>query len=195
MLPAPTQLGPRVRLACPRPRDQREVIALNRASRSFYRGWVSPPAAPDQFARMLARARRSDLAVLLIRRLDDDTILGGIEISQIVRGAFQSAYLGYQIGAPWARQGYMTEALGLALAYGFRTLGLHRLEANIQPANAPSIALVRQLGFAREGYSRRYLKIGGRWRDHERWAILAEAWRDRRAGNRRRSARTLPNAR
>lgn len=180
MLPPPTQLGPRVRLAFPRLRDQPEIIALSRASRSFHRGWVSPPTTPDQFDRLMARSRRSDSAVLLIRRRDDNAILGAIEISQIVRGAFRSAYLGYHIGAAWSRQGYMTEALGLALAYGFRTLGLHRLEANIQPNNVPSIALVGRLGFAREGYSRRYLKIGGRWRDHERWAILAEEWRGRR---------------
>jgi [ribosomal protein S5]-alanine N-acetyltransferase len=186
MLPAPMQRGPRVQLAFPRLRDQHEVIALSRASRSLHRGWASPPATPEQFARVLARTRRSDFAALLIRRLEDNAILGAIEISQIVRGGFRSAYLGYQIGAPWARQGYMTEALGLALAYGFRTLGLHRLEANIQPDNVPSIALVRQLGFTHEGYSRRYLKIGGRWRDHERWAILAEDWRARRSDSSRR---------
>ena len=75
----------------------------------------------------------------------------------------------------------MMEALGLALVYGFRQLRLHRLEANIQPDNAPSIALVERLGFTREGYSPRYLKIAGRWRDHERWAILAEQWRAGRA--------------
>jgi ribosomal-protein-alanine N-acetyltransferase len=111
--------------------------------------------------------------------MEDDVIVGAIEISQIVLGAFRSAYLGYQIGAAWRRQGYMTEGLALALTYGFRTIGLHRLEANIQPVNAASIALVRKLGFSREGYSPRYLKINGRWRDHERWAILAEAWRAR----------------
>ena len=144
---------------------------------------------------MLARSRRSDFAALLIRRSEDDAILGAIEISQIVRGAFQSAYLGYHIDAAWSRHGYMTEALGLALTYGFRTLGLHRLEANIQPSNVASIALVRRLGFAREGHSPQYLKIGGRWRDHERWAILAEQWRGRRSSPRHRSARQLSNER
>jgi ribosomal-protein-alanine N-acetyltransferase len=177
MLPAPTQRGPRIGLDFPRLRDQRDILALNRASRSFHRGWVSPPTTPEQFRRLLAHRRRSDIASLVIRRIEDGAIVGAIEISAIVRGAFQSAYLGYHIGAPWRRQGYMTEGLALALTYGFRTLGLHRLEANIQPTNAASIALVRHLGFSREGYSPRYLRIGGRWRDHERWAILAEAWR------------------
>ena len=177
MPPAPKRIGPRVRLAPLRPRDEDEVLALNRASRAFHRGWVSPPTTSEQFARLLARTRGPDFVGLLIRSRSDDALLGAIEISQIVRGLFQSAYLGYHIGAPHARRGYMTEALGLAVSYSFGPLGLHRLEANIQPDNAPSIRLVRRLGFTLEGYSRRYLKIGGRWRDHERWAILAEDWR------------------
>ena len=71
----------------------------------------------------------------------------------------------------------MSEGLGLLLRLAFRRLRLHRLEANIQPGNAQSIALVRRAGFRREGLSPRYLKIGGRWRDHERWAITVEEWR------------------
>jgi len=67
------------------------------------------------------------------------------------------------------------------LRHVFVTMKLHRLEANIQPRNAASIAVVKRAGFSLEGYSRRYLKIGGRWRDHERWAILAEDWRKHHA--------------
>src|SRR5262245_10020153 len=108
ILPAPKQRGPRVRLAFPVLRDRDEVLALTSASRAFHRGWASPPATAEQFARLLARSRRADFASLLIRRRADDAILGAIEISQIVRGAFRSAYLGYQIGAAHAGQGYMT---------------------------------------------------------------------------------------
>src|SRR5438045_2761268 len=93
------------------------------------------------------------------------------------RGARQSAYLGYAVGQPYARQGYMRDGLELVLRHAFVNLDLHRIEANIQPGNRASIALARGAGFRREGFSRRYLKIGGRWRDHERWAILAEEWR------------------
>jgi ribosomal-protein-alanine N-acetyltransferase len=71
----------------------------------------------------------------------------------------------------------MTGALQLALRHAFRTLKLHRVEANIEPGNEASIALVRRAGFTREGFSQRYLKLGGRWRDHERWALLREDWR------------------
>jgi ribosomal-protein-alanine N-acetyltransferase len=122
-------------------------------------------------------AGKPDLERLEIRRTTDRALLGHVEISQIARGNFQSAYLGYAIGAEHRGRGYMTEALQLALRHAFRTLRLHRLEANVEPGNEASLALVRRAGFTREGFSRRYLKIRGRWRDHERWALLAEEWR------------------
>jgi len=100
-------------------------------------------------------------------------------LSQIVRGAFQSAYLGYYAHERHARQGLMREAMAQAVAHAFGPLGLHRLEANIQPANHASIALARSAGFRLEGFSPRYLLIGGRWRDHERYAITAEERRRR----------------
>ncbi len=75
----------------------------------------------------------------------------------------------------------MREGLELLLRHSFRGLGLHRVEANIQPENNASVALVRGAGFRLEGLSKRYLKVGGRWRDHERWAITAEDWKERRA--------------
>ena len=96
-----------------------------------------------------------------------------VNISNSVMGAFRSAYLGYYAFAGFARQGLMREGLRAVVKHAFGTLKLHRLEANIQPANIASIALVRSVGFKLEGYSPRYLKIFGRWRDHERWAILA----------------------
>jgi ribosomal-protein-alanine N-acetyltransferase len=115
----------------------------------------------------------------LICRREDGAILGAVNLNEIVRGPAQSAFLGYWIGAAHARQGYMTEALQLALRHGFGILKLHRVEANILPVNRPSIALVRRAGFRREGYSPRYLRIAGRWADHERWALLSERWRPR----------------
>lgn len=132
------------------------------------------------FNAYLARTRKPDFAGLLVCRAADDQIVGVFNVSQIVRGAFRSAYLGYQVFAPFAGQRYMTAAMRLVLRYVFNTLELHRIEANIQPGNAASIALVARAGFSREGYSRRYLKVGGRWRDHERWALLVEDWRTHR---------------
>ncbi len=106
-------------------------------------------------------------------------LVGVINVNEIVRGTFQSGYLGYYAFLPHAGRGYMDEGLRLVLRRAFGELHLHRVEANIQPDNRPSLALVRRLGFRREGLSPRYLKIAGRWRDHERWALLAEEWKGR----------------
>jgi len=173
--------GKRIFLRHPQEPDQDEYIALNLRSASFHRGLASPPKTPEQYAAFLRRCRVDTNVWFFICRREDAAILGAISLMEIVRGAFQGAYLGYQIGAEFARQGYMTEAIALMLHYAFVDLKLHRLEANIQPGNVPSIALVKRAGFVKEGYSRRYLKICGRWRDHERWAILAEDWRTRKS--------------
>jgi len=173
----PLARASRVYLREPRLRDRDEFLALNRASRRLYRSVATPMVSSRLFAAYVARCRRPDFKGLLVCRVKDDAILGVINLGQIVRGALQSAYMGYQVFAPHAEQGYMTAAMPLALRYVFRTLKLHRVEANIQPTNSASIALARRAGFAQEGYSPRYLKISGRWRDHERWAITVEAWK------------------
>jgi ribosomal-protein-alanine N-acetyltransferase len=169
--------GTRVFLRPPAKRDLEEFVALNRASLSFHRGLVSPPINAEQFTAWLKRSRKRDNACFLICLLEDQSIVGSINLSQIFRGGFQNAYLGYYLGAKYAGQGYMTEAVGLILKYTFQKLKLHRLEANIQPGNRASIEVARRAGFTLEGYSRNYLKISGWWRDHERWAIIAEDWR------------------
>ncbi len=172
-------LPPRVYLRAPVRADQAEFVSLMRSSRSFHRPWATAPTDEDRFAAYLADARRPDFEAMLVCRVEDQAIVGFFNLSQITRGYLQSAYLGYAVGKPFARQGYMRSGLELVLRHAFTTLRLHRIEANIQPDNHASIALASGAGFRREGFSPRYLKIGGRWRDHERWAILAEDWRDR----------------
>lgn len=129
-------------------------------------------------------ARRDPLAVthvaLLACRCDDEAIVGTFIFGEVVRGLFQSAYMGYYAFAPHAGAGYMSEGLELALRFAFNALKLHRVEANVQPTNLRSLALVCGAGFVREGYSRRYVRIAGRWRDHVRMALLAEDWRAHR---------------
>ena len=154
--------------------DRDEFLALARDSRELHRPWTYPPERPDQFEELVARARRDDFVCLLACVNDSNEIAGVFTVSQIVRGAFQSAYLGYYASGRTARQGYMREAMELVLDHSFNDLRLHRIEANIQPGNAPSIALARGTGFRLEGYSPRYLLIGGQWRDHERYAITAD---------------------
>lgn len=175
--------GKNVYLRKPVRGDMKEFLALNRASRELHRGLVSPAIEGPQFTAFLERCRRADSACFFICRLEDHKIVGSINLSQIFMGGFRSAYLGYFIGVPYAGLGYMTEAMRLTLRYAFAHLQLHRLEANIQPGNVASVALVKGAGFVREGYSRRYLKICGRWRDHERWAILAEDWKTKGSGH------------
>ena len=103
---------------------------------------------------------------------DDGELAGAIHLTNIVMGAFCSGYLGYYAFAGFEGRGLMTAGLNAVVRHAFTDLRLHRVEANIQPANSASIALVQRCGFQREGFSPKYLKIGGRWRDHERWARL-----------------------
>jgi ribosomal-protein-alanine N-acetyltransferase len=139
--------------------------------------WVDPPASPRSFRAYLGKTRKRSYVGFLVCLRATGELVGVVNLSEVVRGCFESAYLGYYAFLPHAGRGYMTEGLGLAVTRAFRELKLHRLEANIQPANRASIKLVRRLGFRREGFSPRYLKLAGRWRDHERWAIAAEDWR------------------
>ena len=166
--------GRRVRLDAPSARDRDEFLEAVARSRTLHGRWVAPPADPEAFAGYLRRVRRDDAAGFLVRRADDGALAGALTLSQIVLGPFRSAYCGYYAFAPHQGQGLMTEALGLTVRHAFTSLRLHRMEANVQPDNHASIALVRRCGFRREGYSPRYLKVAGRWRDHERWAITVE---------------------
>lgn len=170
-------VGRRIFLRTPKIRDLEEFIALNRASVRLHRNLVSPPKHAEDFIAYLKKCRQAGSVCFLIHQLEERAIIGSINLSQISRGGFQSAYLGYFVGEPYSKRGYMTEAMELMLRHAFERLRLHRIEANVQPENSPSLALVKRAGFIREGYSRRYLKVCGRWRDHERWAILGEDWR------------------
>lgn len=158
-------------------RDRAEFLKLMRISQHLHHPWIAPPVTDGAFTGYLARTRRDDHEGLLICNKHDDAIAGVININNIIRGSFLSASLGYYAGAPYAGQGLMREGLDLVKGYAFYTLGLHRLEANIQPDNDRSIALVRQCGFEKEGVSANFLYINGRWRDHERWTVV----HDRRA--------------
>jgi ribosomal-protein-alanine N-acetyltransferase len=168
--------GPRVLLRAPRAEDQEAFLETTRRSRAFHRPWVSPPTNSEGFQGYLQRTEGDDFEALLAIEHASGRIAGAFNLSQIFRGSFQNAYLGYWAAHGFQGRGLMSEALRLVLAYTFRTLKLHRIEANIQPDNAASKALVVRAGFRLEGFSPRYLKVAGRWRDHERWALTREDW-------------------
>jgi ribosomal-protein-alanine N-acetyltransferase len=171
--------GRRAYLRVPRPSDKDEFLRLTNLSRDLHRPWVYAPETSREFAAYLHRCELSTERGFLVCRRDDDALAGVYNLSQIARGFFESAYMGYYAFAPAAGQGLMAEGLDLVLRHIFRKLKLHRVEANIQPDNERSKRLVERAGFRYEGYSPRYLKIGGRWRDHERWAITREDWAGR----------------
>jgi ribosomal-protein-alanine N-acetyltransferase len=174
---APDRSVTRVYVRPPRQADEYEFVSLMRDSRAFHKPWASAPTDPARFAAYLEDSNRPDFVAFLVCRIADDQLLGFFNVSQITRGSLQSAYLGYAAAESFAGQGFMREGIELVLQAAFLELRLHRLEANIQPGNAASIALARGAGFQREGFSPRYLKISGRWRDDERWALLADDWR------------------
>lgn len=171
----------RARLEEPSMLRAREFVEAAARSRALHIPWVHPPSTRSQYQAFVDRAREKSRASFLVVTAERE-LAGVVNVSEIVRGAFRSAYLGYYAFVPNDGCGYMRAALTKVIGLSFGKYRLHRLEANIQPSNARSIQLVRGLGFRLEGYSPKYLKIGGRWRDHERWAITTELWRSRGTG-------------
>jgi [ribosomal protein S5]-alanine N-acetyltransferase len=165
-----------IELEPPTERREEDFLRAVRRSRKLHRHRVTPPSTPTKYRQYLEHSRGPRNKNFLVIAKDDDAVVGVVNIEQIVWGYFKSAFLGYYAFEPYAGRGLMREALRRVIDLGFRQLKLHRLEANIQPTNERSIALVKSFGFRLEGLSKGYLKISGHWRDHERWAILADEW-------------------
>ncbi|MFG2113876.1 GNAT family N-acetyltransferase [Streptomyces sp. NPDC048718] len=167
--------GPRVALRPFTAGDAEEFTARARESREFHAPWLFPPLTPEAYAAYAGQLTDVPTrAGFLVCDRADGTIAGFVNINNIVRGAFLSGALGYGAFAHAAGRGLLSEGLGLVVTHAFGPLGLHRLEANIQPGNAASRALVRRAGFRLEGFSPAMLFIDGAWRDHERWAVTAK---------------------
>ncbi|WP_231655812.1 GNAT family N-acetyltransferase, partial [Streptomyces clavuligerus] len=173
--PSRPAVGPRVALCPFTLADGDEFTAAARASTTLHRPWLFPPLTEDAYTAYAGRLIEDPArAGFLLRERTSGRIAGFVNINNIVHGAFRCGALGYGIFAHAAGRGLMREGLGLVLRHAFGPLGLHRLEANVQPGNAASIALVRGAGFRLEGFSPAFLHIDGAWRDHERWAITTE---------------------
>lgn len=147
----------RIAIRPPTLQDERLFIAAVKVSANLHGSWVTPPGTRSEFNAYLERMSLPENAAFLVCRIDNGQFAGVVNITNIVRGVFRSGYLGYYAFAGQERQGFMREGLLAVTRHAFNRLGLHRLEANIQPSNTASIALVRSCGFAKEGYSPRYL--------------------------------------
>jgi [ribosomal protein S5]-alanine N-acetyltransferase len=180
--PLPSVTGDGVMLRTPQMTDYTEWAALREKSRAFLAPW-EPTWPEDDLSRGAFRRRirryvedlRADLGyAFLIMRGTDNALVGGLTIANVRRGVAQAGSLGYWMGQPFARQGYMTAAVRAIVPFAFTTLRLHRLEAACIPTNTGSIRLLENTGFVREGYAREYLCIDGVWQDHLLYARLKE---------------------
>jgi ribosomal-protein-alanine N-acetyltransferase len=179
--PLPAINGEGVVLRAPQMADYAEWTALREASRNFLTPW-EPTWPSDDLTRGAFRRRlkryiedlRTDQAYpFFIFRADDDVLVGGLTLANIRRGVAQAGSLGYWIGAPFARRGYMNAAVQALLPFAFGAIRLHRLEAACIPTNTASMRLLEKTGFQREGYAREYLCINGTWQDHILYARVA----------------------
>ena len=158
-------------LRAPTEKDEAEIRECYRRSVNLHQPWAYEP---KDYSIYLAQTDR-----LFLCLQESHEIVGTFNISNIVRGCFHSAYLGYEVFSPHQQKGYMSQGLILTNHHAFSVLNLHRLEANVQPDNTHSLKLLSSAGFVKEGYSKNYLNIGNNgWRDHERWAIVNDDWCD-----------------
>ncbi len=181
----PVIRGDRVTMRVPQMTDYGEWAHLRGVSESFLKPW-EPEWSPDELSRSAFRRRlrfyQRDIregtgyAFFLIRN-DDNKLLGGATLTNARRGVSQSISIGYWIGAPYGRQGYMTAALRSLIPFVFNTLGFHRLEAACLPSNLPSQRLLEKCGFEHEGFARKYLRINGLWQDHLLYAAIEDGLR------------------
>ncbi len=181
--PLPSIAGEGVLLRTPQMTDYAEWAALRELSREFLTPW-EPTWPADDLSRSAFRRRvrryaedlRSDQGyAFLIIRSADNTLVGGLTLANIRRGVAQAGSLGYWMGRPFVRHGYMTAAVGAVVSFAFGTLRLHRLEAACIPTNAGSMRLLEKTGFVREGYARDYLCINGIWQDHLLYGRLQDS--------------------
>ena len=181
----PVVHGDGITLRMPVSSDYAQWARLRTASREFLTPW-EPSWTGDELTRASFRRRvrfyqreyREDSGyAFFLTRQSDDAIVGGLTLSNIRRGVTQAGSVGYWIGAPYARRGYMSAGIGAALDFVFETLNLHRLEAACLLNNEASIKLLEKTGFQREGLARRYLKINGTWQDHLIYAQLDEDYK------------------
>jgi [ribosomal protein S5]-alanine N-acetyltransferase len=174
---------PRLLLRSLAGRDREEFVRVHTVSETFFAPWSaleeSHEALFDAEMAKVEAGRQSGRHARFVGVLNDGRIAGFFNLGEIVRGAFDNAYVGWRVNAEVARQGYATEGVGAVLDLAFHPdgFGLHRIQANVIPSNRASLRLAERLGFRREGLAERYLKIAGAWQDHVMFAKTAEEHR------------------
>ncbi len=178
----PVVQGKSVVLRWPDGEDYVAWARLREISRDFLTPW-EPAWPPDDLTRGAFRRRirryaedqRNDLSyTFFIFRKEDDALVGGVTIANVRRGVAQTGSVGYWMGEPYARRGYMSDAVKAMAPFAFGALALHRLDAACIPTNAASARLLEKCGFRYEGLARQYLCINGQWQDHYLYARLRD---------------------
>ena len=163
----------RVHIRPPVLADMEAFIGAAKRSKALHKPYIAAPDTEAKYQAYLEKMVAPVYYPFLILHRQTGALVGVVNVSNVIRGMFHNGYLGYYAFAGHERQGLMKQGLQAVVKHAFKSMKLHRLEANIQPCNKPSIALAASCGFQKEGFSPRYLKVRGRWRDHERWAIVA----------------------
>lgn len=153
--------------------DKDDFLNAMKRSQALHHPWVKAPLTSQEFDEYFQRSQQPNQKSFIAHD-QSNNIVGVFNINEIVRGAFQNAYLGFYGVADFTGKGYMSAGLKLVLEKVFNAMELHRVEANIQPDNILSINLVKNNGFRYEGFSPHYLKINHEWRGHEHWAMTLE---------------------
>ena len=177
-------LADRVVLRAPRATDIPALRRLLSENGSHLRPW-SPAAAAGHDPLSLVELTRSVTSqrrawkddrsyALLVESRADAALLGRVVLSEVARGPFQNAYLGYWIDHRHQGQGLTTEAVSAAVRFAFEDAALHRVQAAVMPHNAASRRVLGKIGFREEGLAARYLAIAGKWEDHVLYAITRE---------------------
>ncbi len=147
-------------------------LQLAKENKEYHRPWIYVPSNKKSFTAYVEEMWTSEDKAYLVQRVDNKAFVGVIELRDIYLGDFRNAYACWYAFAGQSGQGYMRAALQAVCEIAFGKLNLHRLEANIQPENSQSLHLAKACGFNREGYSPKFLRKNGEWRDHERWAMI-----------------------
>lgn len=157
--------------------DAREFVRVHEVSATHFADWIDRATPEQRLGRAMRKLETPGQNAQFIGEAPDGRIVGFFNLSAIVRGAFNSAYASWYVNLEFAGRGFGTEGVRALLDLAFSQplgLGLHRVQANIIPANTASIRLAQRVGFRREGLAERYLHIAGRWQDHVMYARTTE---------------------